>query len=128
MSALHIALQDNRTAYRPGEMAQGTVSWSFAERVPRAMELRLFWFTRGRGTQDVSAVENLRFDRPQAREERPFRLRLPYAPYSFGGELVSLHWALELVSDFPEAFARVEIVLSPSAAVIELSARTQKGT
>jgi len=124
MNTLSIALQDNQTGFRPGETVQGTVNWSFADRVPGAVELRLFWFTHGRGTQDVSVVENLRFDRPRAKEARPFRLRLPYAPYSFSGELVSLTWALELVSDWPEAFNRVEIVLSPSAAEIELSACT----
>ena len=124
MSTLRIALRDDQTAFRPGETVRGTVSWSFADKVPGAVELRLFWFTHGQGTQDVSVVENLRFDRPRTGEERPFRVRLPYAPYSFRGEFVSLTWALELVADSPEAIARIEIVLSPSGAEIELSTRS----
>ena len=111
MSAMRIAIRDNQTAFRPCEQIEGTVSWSFGDRVPEVVELRLFWYTRGRGTQDVSVVENLHFDRPRAREVRPFCLRLPYAPYSFGGQLVSLTWAVELVAASPEAVERVEIVL-----------------
>ena len=126
MSTLRIALRGNQTAYRPGEQVQGTADWSFEGAAPRAVDLRLFWFTCGQGTQDVSVVEKLRFDRPQAREKRPFCLRLPYAPYSFRGEFVSLTWALELVANSREAVTRVEIVLSPSGVEIELSPRSKE--
>lgn len=126
MSTSRIALREDQTSFRPGETVQGTASWSFADGIPEVVELRLFWFTRGQGVQDVSVVETLPFDRPRARESRPFHLRLPYAPYSFKGEFVSLTWALELVADSQEAVARVEIVLSPSGAEIELSPRTHE--
>ena len=120
MSPLRITTRDNRTAFRPGEEIEGTVGWSFAGAVPEAMELRLFWFTRGKGTQDVAVYENVRLDTPSTSEARPFRLRLPHAPYSFSGKYVSLTWALELVTDPPGEVERLEIILSPSGTEIEL--------
>jgi len=120
MSPLHITIRDNRTAFRPGEEIEGTVSWSFAGTVPEAMELRLFWFTRGKGTQDVGVYENVRRDALSAEEVRRFRFRLPHAPYSFSGKYVSLTWALELVTEPPGEMERLEIILSPSGTEIEL--------
>ena len=123
MNRVYIALQENRTAFRPCEQVQGTASWSFEGPAPKAVELRLFWFTHGKGEQDVNVVTNLRFDRPRAREERPFCLRLPYAPYSYSGKLVSLTWGLELVAGPPEMVTRVEIVLSPSGTEVTSTRR-----
>ena len=120
MSTLHITTRDNRTAFRPCEEVVGTVAWSFVGTVPEAMELRLFCFTRGKGTQDVGVHSNVRFDSPSAKEERPFRLRLPHAPYSFSGKYVSLTWALELVTEPPGEVERLEIILSPFGAEIDL--------
>ena len=100
-------------AYLPGEQLEGVASWR-AERPLAAIELRLFWFTSGKGTEDLEIVERVTFEAPQAVERRPFKLRLPDEPYSFSGSLVSLRWALELVAlpDDHEA-ARVDVVIGP---------------
>ena len=120
MSTLHITTKDNRTAFRPCEQVEGTVDWSFTESVPEALELRAFWFTCGKGTQDVGVYKSVRLDAPPAEGKRRFRLRLPYAPYSFSGRLISLTWALELVTEPQGEGERLEIILSPSGAEIEL--------
>lgn len=122
MKSLHIATMDKRTAFRPGEVLEGVLGWLFADAAPEALELRLFWFTRGKGTQDVGVHKNLRLESPPAEGKRSFRLRLPHAPYSFSGKLISLTWALEFVAEPSGAVERLEIVLSPSGAEIELGA------
>ena len=116
---LDIALDGGRTAYEPGEAVAGTASWEAAE-APAVVELRLFWFTKGKGVQDLSVVDKVRFDAPLSREDRPFKLALPEGPYSFTGRLVSLVWALELVALPGDEAARTEIVIAPGAQAVIL--------
>jgi hypothetical protein len=99
--------------YLPGEEIDGVAAWR-GERAPAAVELRLFWFTRGKGTEDLEIVRRVPFDAPLAVERRPFKLRLPDEPYSLSGRLVSLRWAVELVAlpDDRDA-ARVDVVVAP---------------
>ncbi len=120
MNALKIALRENRTRFRPGETIAGVAAWML-EKEPQTVELRLFWFTRGKGTQNVNVVLTIRFDHPKAEESRPFQLALPEYPYSFSGKLISLIWALELVVNAGEA-ERVELTLSPTGQEILLQA------
>jgi hypothetical protein len=119
MPSLQIDLGDDRSAFEPGEELAGTASWKL-EAPPRTVELRLFWFTRGKGTEDAGVVETLRFDQPQLEDRRPFRLRLPDAPYSFSGRLVSLIWALELVAEPSNAVSRRELVMAPDGREVRL--------
>ncbi len=125
MNALKIALQENRTRFCPDETIAGVAAWML-EKEPQTVELRLFWFTRGKGTQDVQVVETVRFDQPKAEESRPFQLALPAAPYSFSGKLISLIWALELVVNAGEA-ERLELTLSPTGQEIQLQAADDVG-
>jgi hypothetical protein len=119
MSVLKIELSAGRTAFAPGEELTGAATWKL-EKPPRAVELRLFWFTRGWGTEDAGVVETVRFDHPLPEEARPFRLRLPEAPYSFSGKLMSLHWAVELVARPSKAVARQDITIAPGAEEVVL--------
>ncbi|MFZ5572469.1 MAG: hypothetical protein ACOZF0_18875 [Thermodesulfobacteriota bacterium] len=98
----------------------GHVSWDLAE-TPKNMFLRLFWYTRGKGTQDLAVVEELLFDAPRARERRPFRLRLPERPYSFTGNLIALIWALELGGEGIQQAVQQEIVVSPHDSAVRLA-------
>lgn len=110
-------LKVERSSFKPGETVEGTASWSF-DAAPEWIEVRLFWYTEGKGTQDLSVQRTERWERPPARDERPFRFELPAEPYSFSGKLISLVWALELVAG-SEA-VRAEILVSPSGAEILL--------
>ena len=121
MSELKILLRDERLNFRPGEMIEGVAGWRLGQ-PPRNVELRLFWFTRGKGTEDVGVVNQLTFSDPQLEEGRKFNFTLPPEPWSFSGQLVSLIWALELVVQPGNHSTRVEIVVSPSGREIQLHA------
>jgi hypothetical protein len=118
MNELAIELRGGVTAYRPGGTIEGTVSWSF-DKPPRSVELRLFWYTRGFGTEDAEVVEKQSFDGEQEQGRHSFALRLPAGPYSFHGTLITLVWALELVG--PHAtLARTEFSMGPEGRPVEL--------
>ena len=122
MSQLKIAVRDDRVQFYPGDEIVAAAWWKL-DRPPKSVEARLFWFTRGKGTQDVNIVETVRFDNPQIEEAKPARFRLPEAPYSFSGKLVSLIWALELVAEPGNESARVELTVSPTGQEILLHNR-----
>src|SRR5262245_33662165 len=117
MMELNIQLDERNCC--PGGELTGSVDWR-CDRTPQKMELRLFWFTRGKGTEDVGVVETVRFEEPQPSEARKFRLRMPQSPYSFSGRLISLIWALELVAEAPKQAKRVEIILGPEGQEVRL--------
>lgn len=111
MSDLRITLADGRTAYRSGEPLSGRVSWRVNEQ-PTSAELRLFWYTSGKGTQDVGVVQTMTFAAPRMDDHRDFTLPLPREPYSFSGTLISLIWAIELIVEPGHHVQREQIVLS----------------
>src|SRR5215510_10930511 len=119
MSELKILLRDERKNFRGGETIEGVAGWRL-EKPPTYAELRLFWFTRGKGTEDVGVVQTMRFEAPQLEEGRKFSFTLPLEPWSFSGQLVSLIWALELVIEPGEETARVELIVSPTGQEILL--------
>ena len=119
MNKLQIGLRENRSAFAPGDEIAGAVLWEL-DAAPRSAELRLLWFTRGKGTDDMSVVEAVRFDNPQAGDTRPFSLRAPDSPYSFSGKLISVIWALELVLEPGDHCERVELTIGPGAREVVL--------
>ena len=119
MNELKILMRDERRNFRPGETVEGVAGWRL-DKPPKMVELRLFWFTRGKGTEDVGVVNQMRFDAPQLEEGRKFSFTLPAEPFSFSGQLISLIWALELVVEPGDFSTRVELVMSPSGEEILL--------
>jgi hypothetical protein len=127
VSWIRIETRDGVTAFRPGDEIAGTVRWRL-DQPPRSLELRLFWYTQGKGDQDVGVVASLSLAEPglEGRSERPseglsegsrsFEFRLPAGPYSFSGHLISLLWALEAVAETAghTQAERREIVVSPT--------------
>lgn len=115
----NLSIELPRAAFQPNDTVRGVAAWDFAT-APHAIEARLFWFTRGKGTVDASVVATARFDQPLARDRQPFELRLPATPFSFSGSLVSLIWAVELVTEPTNENVLTEIVMSPTASEILL--------
>jgi len=113
MSTLKIGTYENQTRFRPGGEVAGKALW-ILDGPPKAVEVRLFWYTQGKGTVDVNVVDRVRVETPPTRGEREFRFRLPGAPYSFSGKLISLVWALELVALPADETERIELVVSPT--------------
>ncbi len=110
-----------RKAFAPGEEISGEAAWQFIEPI-EVIELRLFWYTAGKGTTDVQVVEVQRFESPGAHQRRAFRFKLPEGPCSFSGKLISLSWALELVALPSGQSQRLEFALSPCGREINLVA------
>jgi hypothetical protein len=115
MSILKLAIRNGQTQFRPGETLEGVAGWQLGG-PPRSVEVRLFWHTQGKGTEDLERVASLAFDDPRQEEARPFQFQLPRAPYSFSGKLISLMWELELVAQPGDHSTRLPITLAPSGA------------
>ena len=119
MSTLKIGTYENKTQYRPGEEVAGRALWILDE-LPKAVEVRLFWYTEGKGSQDVGLIDSARFDAPSERGEKDFRFALPAEPYSFSGKLISLIWELELVVLPSDETERIPITVSPTGHEVSL--------
>lgn len=126
MSLIQVQIRDGYTAFRPGDVVEGTVLWQL-EPPPTEIEARLFWYTRGKGDQDVGIVETLPYDNPAPTDRRPFRFQLPNGPYSFSGKLISLEWAVEVVAQPGDVAGRAEFILSPTGDEIRLALAPPSG-
>ncbi len=113
MEWIRIETRDGVTAFLPGETVEGTVGWHF-DAPARSVEVRLLWYTEGKGDQDVGVVSSVPLANPGADEIRPFQIRLPAGPYSFSGRLISLVWALEAVAEPGSRAERLPITVSPT--------------
>ena len=118
---IQLGLRDNRLAYRPKDFVEGAVLWEM-DAPPKRAEIRLLWFTRGKGTEDGVTVAEEKLGGPRAGDTRTFKLQLPEAPYSFSGRLISLIWVVELVIAPGNHFERIEIVMGPEGREIILPA------
>jgi hypothetical protein len=118
-----LELDNPNAAFAPGEALKGTIRWQL-EKMPKRIELRLFWFTSGRGTRDVGAVDVRQLACAQAAGPVRFEFALPTGPLSFTGQLITLQWAIEAVIHPGSETQRIEFVLSPSGAPISLPAET----
>ena len=114
---IKIEVDDQRTEFQPGDTISGRVSWQANEKA-KQIALRLFWFTKGRGTQDLEVVQEMTW--PVSAGEGKFSMKLPEEPYSFSGQLVSLQWALEAVILPVEISTIYELIFSPTGAVLVL--------
>lgn len=110
--------RDGSTAFAPGEEIEGTVSWHLEG--AKSLEVRLLWFTKGKGDQDSRLVATVPLPDPGKNEVRPFNIRLPEGPFSFSGKLISLVWALEAVAAPGSRTERLEITVSPTRGEILL--------
>lgn len=105
-----ITIQLHRDRFSPGERLSGHVHWQL-EREPREVRIRLFWRTSGRGTEDVAVVAEQVLDRPAGQQGADFAFALPLEPYSFEGQLVALHWGIEVLAG--GASAASDFTLAP---------------
>ncbi|MFT3783424.1 MAG: hypothetical protein QM790_15540 [Nibricoccus sp.] len=115
---LGLFLKDDRTAYKPGDTLELSVLWAL-QKTPSSIEVRLFWYTRGKGTEDVEIVATTPLA-PAAAGETKLNFVLPEAPYSFSGRLVSLSWAVELVVEPGSRSTRCDITMSPTGGEVLL--------
>lgn len=113
MGWIQIETEGGANAFLPGETIQGTVSWQLDPPLTN-VELRLIWYTEGKGDQDLQIVETAEFHTPGVVDRRVFTVRVPQGPYSFSGKLISLLWALEVVAQPNDRAGRLPITVSPT--------------
>ena len=123
---LAVFLPGNRTDFRPGERLQVTVLWAL-ERTPGPIEVRLFWMTRGKGTEDLRVVSTESIQAGAAAGEAACAFVLPAAPWSFSGRLISLVWAAEAVVPALDLAASCEFVMAPDGIEIHLKSLAPPG-
>jgi len=112
VNELSITVTRDRTAFQPGEEIEVRAEWRLNP-TPDRVELRLVWYTEGKGDRDWKLVDSHTFDRPRAYDAQTCRIPLPDSPYSFSGKLISLVWALELVVKPHGNSRRLEITIGP---------------
>lgn len=118
-ATITIEVDYQNTEFTPGDTISGKVTWQQVESDEK-VALRLFWFTSGRGTQEVEVLRELVW--PMSQGQADFALDLPEEPYSFNGSLISLSWALEAVYlPSEEASDRYEFQLTPNGQAITLT-------
>ena len=123
MSKLQLELADGKTKFRPGEAVEGVAFWELGA-PPKSVEIRLFWRTKGTGTDDVELVQSLPHAGAGASDRRAFRFVLPAGPYSVSGVLVSIVWGVEVVAEPSAESASAEITVSPTGEAVRLSKAT----
>lgn len=125
MDTLTLSLTQKPQELVPGQKIDGRVGWQLDD-APKRASLRLFWYTEGRGNQDVGIVEEEEFDPVRASHDEEYRFTLPGSPYSFSGSLISLRWAIELVIDRGKKVERIELLVSPWVEEVKLGTVEEK--
>ena len=115
---LTIRTLDDRTAFTPGEEITVVAEWQLADPSPAA-ELRLVWYTQGKGDADIQIVDRTAIPAPHDTRSHLWRVRLPDSPFSFSGKLITLTWAIELVFGADQS-QRLDIVIAPAGREILL--------
>lgn len=107
-------------SYTPFATVSGSVRWRL-DKAPESLELRLFWFTRGRGTEEAQAISTMDLGKTSS-GERAFSFDLPGSPWSVDGRLISIVWGIELVEKKEGSLAVEEFVMGPGGQATVLSA------
>jgi hypothetical protein len=115
--SISLVPRDSKATRRPDETLELRGEWQLPS-MPKVIEARLFWYTSGKGTEDVGIIAT-RPVAPAPSGSQSFKFRLPEAPYSFSGRLITIQWAVELVAD--SEVARWEFTLSPSGSEVRLN-------
>ena len=120
MTVLTITTDEGGSWFRPGETIRGTVGWHLDDDA-EALEVRLFWHTRGKGTQDVDVVATKHLAQPEISGTRAFEFDVPKGPYSFSGKLITLAWAIELVALPAGTTERLDLTIGPQPVEVDIS-------
>ena len=120
-NTIDIQLDSTSAEFTPGSTVSGRVIWATSPD-NKDLELRLFWYTEGRGTQDMEIAHMQIWDTSSRYTgNEVFSFTLPAVPFSFSGRLVSVQWALEAVALQSDDSYKLDITVSPSGKEIVLS-------
>ncbi len=108
-----IKLDQQPPHYAAGENITGELTWSELPADCSGLELRLFWYTSGKGDRDLEVVAKTRLKHPGPEGRTRFEFSSPLAPYSFSGKLISLIWGIEAVPLPSGESCLIELVIAP---------------
>lgn len=101
-----------KRSFCPGEKIRGKLAWSLlATNIP--CEIRLLWFTEGKGTRDHRVVQEKAIELTKGEGNHDFTFTAPNWPHSFSGQFISLQWAIEVVQLPSELAAETDLVIGP---------------
>jgi hypothetical protein len=120
---MNIQLDSSAHSYFPGETITGTINWENSNYTKG--EIRLFWYTSGKGTRDVCIVDTFKASNSNNSSQQKFSLQLPNQPYSFSGKLISLEWSIELVIE-GQSIYKMDLAVSPTKSEILLKSETKR--
>ena len=83
--------------YEPGQTISGYVRFTNITANADSLEVRLIWYTSGKGDRDCEIIASTATEKPNTNGEVQFSFPTPFRPYSFSGQLVSLTWAIEAI-------------------------------
>lgn len=118
---IQIELDNRANNFRPGDQISGTVQWSQLNKTPESVDIRLIWYTVGKGDTDNEIVDSHVLKNAPEQGEEQFSFTAPGRPYSFAGKLISLLWAIEVVMLPSRESERVEFEISPGGSQIVLT-------
>lgn len=109
-----VSISKDPASFAPGDSIEGTVEWTELNNKTNRLEIRLIWYTVGKGDVDVGIIDTIKHESPMAEGSEQFSFTAPTRPHSFSGKLISLIWAVEVV-EFPSRDGVKEtILLSPN--------------
>ena len=120
MSRVNLIIDDRSLTYRQGDTINARATWQL-DREPKQIEARLFYFTKGRGARDVVVAATAAYDQLTRSGEWVFAIEIPKdVPSSYAGKLISLGWALEVVTGRSREADSQDIVISPTGQTLRL--------
>ncbi len=114
-----IEVQLAKQNYQPGETIEGKFVWK-QTRKGILFDIRLIWFTEGKGTRDHMVFRSQRIEPKEVDGVKSFRFVAPDWPHSFSGQFISLRWAIEAVELPSEEATTVILVIAPEGQEIVL--------
>ena len=110
---IEIRTDGGETAFAPGETLRGDLQWMCDTPPRRRSACACSGTPKGAAIATSASPRRSRWERPSRAARAPSASRLPSGPYSCSGQLVSVRWAIEAVSDSPRDVGRLELVLGP---------------
>jgi hypothetical protein len=95
---IELKLEKSTPNYDIDEPIAGEVTWHELTERCDLIELRLLWYTIGKGDRDLEVVARIAVMKPSTSGTQRFSFDPPGGPYSFSGSLISLVWAIEAVT------------------------------
>lgn len=105
--------------FAPGDTLVFTVARD-THAAPGPLTARLGWFTEGRGSADSAIVWSTPLPDLAPGADHTLETKLPLAPWSFSGALVSVEWRLEIVDRKNRPLAHARLVVSPGGEPLTL--------